>query len=241
MCAHFKQLKSATTIESRLDRWSLGQAVSLLAGAGAAAIIKRPWPVAAVALASFIVLIASCAGAWTPSRRFGWANGVTSIRLALVLALACGLLAVPARLVALAVLGIFTLDGLDGWLARRTGCASCFGALFDMETDALLVLVVSIGLWQRGQLGVWILTPGLLRYVYVLWLALLPERAPPMPRSQLGRLAFCLLMIGLMLALVLSNPWSTVVALGATLVVAISFARSFYWSWTHAVEPRRGN
>ena len=28
------------------------------------------------------------------------------------------------------------LDGLDGWLARRTGMTSEFGARFDMETDA---------------------------------------------------------------------------------------------------------
>jgi phosphatidylglycerophosphate synthase len=70
--------------------------------------------------------------------------------------------------VVLAVLGIaiLALDGLDGWLARRGNSASEFGAHFDMETDALFVLVMTFELWHRHQLEGWILISCLLRYAY---------------------------------------------------------------------------
>ena len=35
------------------------------------------------------------------------------------------------------------LDWVDGQVARRTGTCSAFGARFDMETDAFLILVLS--------------------------------------------------------------------------------------------------
>ena len=45
------------------------------------------------------------------------------------------------------------LDGVDGWVARRTRTASAFGARFDMETDALLILVLSALVWRVGKAG----------------------------------------------------------------------------------------
>ena len=48
-----------------------------------------------------------------------------------------------ARVAILALAGlVLLLDGVDGWLARRGGWCSRFGARFDMETDALLVLLI---------------------------------------------------------------------------------------------------
>ena len=43
------------------------------------------------------------------------------------------------------------LDGVDGWLARRRGMSSAFGARFDMEIDALLVQVLAILVWRYGK------------------------------------------------------------------------------------------
>lgn len=55
------------------------------------------------------------------------------------------------------------LDGVDGQVARRTGTASRFGARFDMEVDALLVLVLSIHVAR--ELGPWVLLIGAARYL----------------------------------------------------------------------------
>ena len=46
-------------------------------------------------------------------------------------------------LVSLTVVALL-LDAVDGRVARRTGTASAFGARFDMEVDAFLILVLSV-------------------------------------------------------------------------------------------------
>ena len=50
------------------------------------------------------------------------------------------------------------LDGVDGRVARRTGTVSAFGARFDMEVDAFLILVLSVCV--AAQVGWWVLAIG---------------------------------------------------------------------------------
>lgn len=57
-------------------------------------------------------------------------------------------------------LGLFLLAGasdiLDGWMARRMGLASPFGAFLDLVADRLLTLTAVVGLITAGVLpGVW--------------------------------------------------------------------------------------
>jgi phosphatidylglycerophosphate synthase len=102
--------------------------------------------------------------------RFGWANVVTATRSALV-ACITGLVAasfvepisVPL-MVGLAIPAL-ALDAVDGWVARGTGSTTELGARFDMEVDAFLLLVLS--LYVAPILGPWVLTIGLMRYVFV--------------------------------------------------------------------------
>lgn len=74
-------------------------------------------------------------------------------------------------LVGLATLALL-LDAVDGALARRTGSASERGARFDMEVDALLILVLSVHVAQ--VYGWWVLAIGGMRYVF----AAAPARWP---------------------------------------------------------------
>lgn len=87
--------------------------------------------------------------------------------------LACGVAALTADaaagraesvavLVALSSVAI-SLDAVDGRVARRTGTVSALGARFDMETDAFLILVLSVHVSR--DLGWWVLGIGLARYV----------------------------------------------------------------------------
>lgn len=87
--------------------------------------------------------------------------------------LACGVAALTADaaagraesvavLVALSSVAI-SLDAVDGWVARRSGTVSALGARFDMETDAFLILVLSVHVSR--DLGWWVLGIGLARYV----------------------------------------------------------------------------
>lgn len=74
-------------------------------------------------------------------------------------------------LVVLAAVALL-LDALDGPIARRTGTASPFGARFDMECDAFLILVLAVHVSRA--LGWWVLLIGSARY-----LLLLATRAMP--------------------------------------------------------------
>jgi len=214
-----------------LQRWSSRNAVWLMCALLAALALGRAWIVAAAALVSFSLLLLGARRAFTPGGSFGWANLVTSLRLGLVLLLLTAFHGAPRPLGALVVITSFALDGLDGWLARRTGQASAFGAHYDMEVDALLVLAVALELRQAGGYGVWILISGLWRYLYVLCVAWLPPRGGEAPRSRLGRSAFGILICCLAAGLAFPGSTGALCCGLGSVVVTLSFVRSFYFSY----------
>jgi len=143
------------------------------------------------------------------ARRFGLANGVTAARAAASLLLlglwaeaAIGRLSLdPATrwaAVAVAVLALLS-DGLDGWLARRHGLSSAFGARFDMESDALLVLALALLVLAAGQAGAFVLLSGALRYVFVSAGRLAPALRAPLPPSR-RRQAVCVAQVVCLIA-----------------------------------------
>ena len=169
------------------------------------------------------------------ARSFGVANGVTLVRGAVTVLLAAligasGGEALGWTVVALAVIAA-ALDGVDGWLARRHNEVTAFGARFDMETDALLILVLSALVWQLDKAGIWILAAGLLRYAFVLASYPLPwmERAlPPSRRRQ----AVCVLQtVSLMGALLpgVLPPWSNATLLAGLALLVWSFTIDVVW------------
>ncbi|WP_240808377.1 CDP-alcohol phosphatidyltransferase family protein [Actinomadura geliboluensis] len=116
------------------------------------------------ALAAWVVLARAFRG-----RALGPADHVTLVRVVLtggVAALVAGHLTGGGHTWALvaAASAALVLDGVDGQVARRTGTASRLGARFDMETDALLVLVLSVEVaWSAGP---WVLAIGAMRYAF---------------------------------------------------------------------------
>jgi len=69
-----------------------------------------------------------------PHDVIGACNAVTLIRAALVALLSGALFTHPSSWLVFAIAVVaFASDGLDGWLARRAGLSSEFGARFDME------------------------------------------------------------------------------------------------------------
>lgn len=178
-----------------------------------------------------------------PANRFGAANAVTLARAAGAallggVALAGGpppgaTVATPAGMVGAAYLlagfsaALLALDGIDGWLARRAGLASRFGARFDMEVDALTALVLSALAWQMGKAGPWVLGIGLARYAFVLAGAVWPRLAAPPPPSN-RRKAVCVLQLGTLTLVLLPGvtpPVSAALAAFALAALAWSFAR----------------
>ncbi len=212
---------------SRLERWSRAHALVMLSTT-AIAVIGEPRVLAAAAALTLSWLVARERAQFFAR---GWpANAVTAWRAALVVSLPIVVDDCSRPTLAALTALILALDGLDGWIARRLRAPSSFGAHFDMETDALFVLVVELALWRTGQAGPWILVTGLLRYVYVLWTALSRSNPPPAPRSRFGRHAFLTLALGLIAAWLLPWPSSAFVAAAASLPVVYSFAHSFWGS-----------
>ncbi|HEY4158671.1 MAG TPA: CDP-alcohol phosphatidyltransferase family protein, partial [Polyangiaceae bacterium] len=162
----------AAPAKRTLEAWSRGHALLALCAALAAWRLGTLWPLSLEAALAFPILVFRHLAVATPSGRLGAANGVTALRLLLMLWLAVRASDLGS-LVTGAIVGlVFALDAVDGWLARRRNEASEFGAHFDMETDALLVQVSAFVLLQLGQAGRWILLAGALRYLYVIatWL-----------------------------------------------------------------------
>ena len=190
------------------------------------------------ATAVFAVLttaIIHVSGAQHPHSRFGPANYVTTMRAAFV-ALVAGLIGFPAPAAVLwSVIGLTgvmaALDGLDGWLARRTGMASTFGARFDMETDALLIFVLSVLVWRHEKAGVWVLLCGLMRYGFVAAGWLLPWLGQPLRSTWRGKAVAVGQVIGLSVALAPSvpPPVSTIAAASALAALAWSFGIDIVW------------
>lgn len=159
----------------------------------------------------------------------GPANWVTLGRVALTGSLAVIVPYLDRPLAVALIIGCFLMDGVDGWLARKTGTASRLGATYDMESDAYLVTMLCLLLCIGGHVGVWGLIAGWWRYAYALTIEFLPS-AGEVPRSQLARYAYAALVVSLVTAFAFPAVASPVIAIG-TVLVSYSFGRSLFWSF----------
>lgn len=170
------------------------------------------------------------------ARGLGPADRVTATRAVLVGGVAALTAASFVRPVPVAVLVVITvvalvLDAVDGRVARRTGTASAFGARFDMETDAFLILVLSV--YVAPLLGVWVLAIGLMRYAYLVatWLVpWLPGRLPPRYWRKVVAAVQGIVLVSAASG-VLPRPLTVVVVLAALVLLVESFGRDVVWRW----------
>ena len=171
---------------------------------------------------------------------FGAANSVTLARSALAVLLVALLGTTPTPPLGWLLVGLGTaavvLDGVDGALARRRSEAGDFGARFDMETDALLILVLAALVWQQGKAGAWIVAAGLLRYAFVAGSFVVPWLGALLPPSR-RRQAVCVVQIVSLLgalAPVVAPPWSAALALAGLAALVWSFGVDVHWLARHA-------
>jgi phosphatidylglycerophosphate synthase len=171
---------------------------------------------------------------------FGLPNWVTFIRLliaAFIGGLACpaaatGTLGADVAWVWFAVtLVALACDGVDGWLARRLDRETSFGARFDMETDAFLMLVLSLLAWLMGKAGPWVLAIGLMRYVFVGAGMLWPRLNSALPESlrRKGVCVFAVAALAILIAPVVTLPESEFLAIAALALLIYSFAVDTAW------------
>ncbi|KAF2414282.1 CDP-alcohol phosphatidyltransferase [Microbacterium sp. B35-04] len=121
------------------------------------------------------------------------------------------------------------LDGVDGYVARRTGSESELGARFDMEVDAFLLLVLSV--YDTRYVGWWVLSIGLLRYAFVVAGALLPWMRRTLPPRYWRKVVTAAsgVALAVVAAQVLPPTADLAVAAAALLLMLESFGRDVAW------------
>jgi phosphatidylglycerophosphate synthase len=171
----------------------------------------------------------------------GPANQVTLIRLLLSLSVALMVAdsfvaPVPRGLLVGTAALALALDWVDGQVARRTGTVTAFGARFDMEVDAFLILVLSVGAARSN--GSWVLAIGLARYALLAAERLCPWLHRPVPPRYWRKVVAAVQ--GIVLAVVLSglvpHAVATAALVVALLLLAESFGRDVVW-----LAARRGS
>jgi phosphatidylglycerophosphate synthase len=181
-----------------------------------------------------------------PHDRLGLCNLVTQFRAGLIAAFAAPiavpgvLLAQPSHAWAVLALAVLTLslDGVDGWLARRSGLVSRFGARFDVEMDSILALILTLIALQSGKAGMWMLILGVARYLFVGAGMLLPWLNADLP-ERFSRKLVCVIQIATLIALmapIITPPLSWWLAIAASALLVWSFALDVVWLYRNKAK-----
>src|SRR5882724_8910147 len=146
----------------------------------------------------------------------------------------------PVSVTALVTLSTvaLVLDAVDGQVARRTGTATPLGARIDGETDAFLILLLSIYVSQ--DYGSWVLVIGAARYALLLAGWLIPWLAAPLPPRYWGKVVAAVQ--GIVLTVAASGLPGRLVGMiavaAALLLLAESFGRNVIWLYRTGAGPR---
>lgn len=170
----------------------------------------------------------------------GWPNRVTLLRGLMLAWLAAWTsfstwIGAGGWIIVAVALSSLLLDGVDGYLARRLDQASNFGARFDMEVDAALILLLCVLIAQAGIAGPWVLLIGLMRYAFTVALMFLPRLNQALPDSTRRKVICVWQVASLIAAFVPGLPSvliSSTLALALALLV-ISFALDIRWLYRH--------
>ena len=130
------------------------------------------------------------------------------------------------------------LDNVDGRVARRTGTVTPFGARFDGEVDAFLILVLSVAVSR--EYGAWVLAIGAARYLHLVAEWLVPWMAAPLPARYWGKVVAAVQGVVLTVAVSGLLPRTVgMLAVGVGLVLlAESFSRGVGWLYRTGAGPR---
>ncbi|HSH76698.1 MAG TPA: CDP-alcohol phosphatidyltransferase family protein [Longimicrobiales bacterium] len=134
---------------------------------------------------------------------------------------------------------VMVLDGVDGRVARRTGSRSAFGARFDMELDAALILVLSVLVWRTGRVDAWVLLIGLMRYLFVAASRIWPALGAELPASTRRKVVCVVQGVVLLVALgpIIPEPVAVGVTAAGLVALCYSFAVDVRWALSHGA-PR---
>lgn len=120
------------------------------------------------------------------------------------------------------------LDAVDGAVARRTNTVTKRGAIWDMEVDSALLLILSVAV---SPFAPWALGIGLARYLFGLGGRLRPVWRGKLPFSQVRRVIAGFQAVALVTAMApfVPIPVAQVVTAVAAVLLAYSFGRDVHY------------
>ena len=212
-----------------LEKWDLFHCISVLTGLVVFHLTGTIIPVILIISLSLLWLWVS---QWHSISQYkpagGYANLVTLFRMILVISITAF-----SNFFSLRTLGILfiipvSLDALDGFLARRLNQKSSFGALFDMETDALFVALAGLVLVEKHAADAWILPVVYMRYIYVLVIHSAGFHGRPEKWTRFGPVIAVIMFISLLAGYLLPPDLARILMVLACCLVVISFGYSFF-------------
>jgi phosphatidylglycerophosphate synthase len=217
---------------------SLAALVALLALLGAIAGLTLAGWVAGLGCGVTLVAMVARGLARSRAEALGPGDLVTLLRATLACAVAAlvaqSFVAQPATAVLVGIsVSALVLDAVDGPVARRTGTGSAFGARFDGEADAFLILVLSVEVSR--SFGAWVLVMGAARYGFGLAGWILPWLRAPLPFRFWRKVVTAVVGVTLVLAAADVAPRAPmlVALLVALTLLAESFGRDVVWLRHH--------
>ncbi len=131
------------------------------------------------------------------------------------------------------------LDGVDGRLARVWNSRTEFGARFDMELDAFLLLALSFLVWLGGRAGPWVLLIGGLRYLFVAAGWVWPRLRGELPQSFRRQMVCVVQGVALLICLGPIIPGFAVQVVAALALAALLYSFGADTLWLLQRDRRR--
>jgi phosphatidylglycerophosphate synthase len=219
--------RNPAALSSPLVRWSVFHSVCLLWATFYSLSSGALWPVVFGGAGSFLALLLSAHRHLTGRRILHAANLVTALRLVGILTLALIVETTSGFTIFAVGLGLMVADLFDGWLARNSNMESEFGDHFDKETDAFFTLALCLMVVVKGLLSAWVVTMGILRYVFILVLFFLKTEIRKEERSNRARSISTVAMMILLLVFLPLEPIRKPFAVLAICLLLFSFSRDF--------------
>jgi phosphatidylglycerophosphate synthase len=190
---------------------------------------------------TFMAFIFQNKKSWECLPFYGLANLVTAFRFVLVMTLA--LLAETVLSGGLVfnvlILAIPLLDVLDGLIARYRKEESHFGMYFDMEVDAVFVMIASI-IVNKIYPSMWIvLIPGFLRYFYKFTIDFFDRQGQFIESKQkYASVIAGTYFVATIVFFIFQNDWASLFLTISSTLIIFSFSISFYnfYKWSNGVK-----
>ena len=217
-------------IEEDLDKisqWNSIHAIVILASVALCLLSENFVYLLIGAFASFCYFIISCRDTLRQLQPFGgYANWVTGFRFILISGLMMFLSSLSFVELGAGLIVFVSLDGVDGWLARKYKQSTTFGQYFDMELDALFVMMMCCYYFSFKEIGIWILFPGLLRYLYRIGIDIFPKKSFRESKKRYASTIAGIFFTILILVLFLGQELRLYLLAFGSLLIVVSFSIS---------------